>query len=148
MDDWHVDFGECYSKNRTIAQEISYNTNYLETELAKDLNACYEKLDPNLSRNLFSFNDLIEYENVPETRTNLNNDYMLSQVSNDLEKCSETINENILNDLKFVEDFKVISKMSDVNTDNYVEMQSSLSSTPKIMTHQVNSLHFSLLILF
>lgn len=139
VDNWHVDLGECYSKNETIAQEISFNPNYLETELAKDLNACYEKLDLNCYKNSLGFTGLIEYENLPiDVCTNLKKDYMLSQISNDLETCSETINESILNDYKFVEDFKVISNVSDDNIDEYMEMGSSLSLTSAMMMQQVS----------
>lgn len=131
VDFWHVDLEECYSKEGTIAQQISFDPDYLQTELAKDLNMCCGKLDPNLSRNLIY--DLMDFEVEPvDARTSLKNDYMLSQVSNDLEACSEMINENILNDSKYFEDFKV-------NDDNVydVEMESSLSSTPVTMMQQV-----------
>lgn len=133
VDFWHVDLEECYSKEGTIAQQISFDPDYLQTELAKDLNMCCGKLDPNLSRNLIHLNDLMDFEVEPvDARTSLKNDYMLSQVSNDLEACSEMINENILNDSKYFEDFKV-------NDDNVydVEMESSLSSTPVTMMQQV-----------
>lgn len=140
VDYWQVDLGEeCYSKNETIAQEISFTPNYLETELAKDLDEFYENVDPSVSKNLLDFNDLIEYGNLPvDIYTNLKKDYMLSPISNELEKCSETINEHILNDSKFVEGFKVISNVSDDNLDDYLEMGRSLSSTPAMMMQQVN----------
>ena len=137
-DYWHVDLEECYNKNETIAQEISFDPDYLQTELAKDLNTCCGKLDPNLSRNLFYFNDLMQLDLDPvDERASLKNDYMLSQVSNDLEACSEKINANILNDYKFFEDFKV----SDDKVDD-VEMENPLSSPPVMMMQQVSFFRF------
>lgn len=88
-ENWHVDLEESFIKNETIAEEVSFNPNYFETELAKDLKMCCEKLNPNFENFGFS-------ENINSSEIHINNfkqDYMLSQVANDLEKNSENLNE-------------------------------------------------------
>lgn len=73
--DWNLNEDYLFYKNTT--DDISFNPNYFQSELAKDVSECCEKIKPNLIEDLSSCTDFfVTFDNHVE------NDILLLDISN------------------------------------------------------------------